>query len=63
MLSGGITKRKGGDPTGTRRETPRQHSWIGTSGPEGGEWILASRFQILYSSSDMEFRRVVAHFV
>jgi len=34
MLSGGITKRKR-DSTGTRLETPRQHSGGGTSGPEG----------------------------
>lgn len=34
MLSGGITKGKG-DSTGTRLETPRQHSGVGTSGPEG----------------------------
>jgi len=34
MLSGGITGRKG-DPSGTRLETPRQHSGVGTSGPEG----------------------------
>jgi len=53
MLSGGITKWKG-DSTGTRLETPRQHSGVRTSRPEGVKrnpqkmkknriWFLISR--------------------